>query len=362
MSDQRRATDTNGKSMRKRIRQRRIGHGQRRVGRLGGVPLIAGLVLMVLALVEGPPASGRGASVAVQEAEFAGQAACSGCHAAYERLVRQTPHDTSTSSGAMGCEGCHGPGRAHIDAISRGQLPAARAAIFSFDGSPSENAEMCLTCHQASRETQQFDHSEHQLNGVACQTCHSPHPVSAAGAAGPEAQPISTQREFFSRSDPDGEEDRWLQERLLRASETDLCFSCHATVEAQFALPTHHRVPEGVVACTDCHNPHGSRNQPMLRSANWETCVNCHVEKRGPFLFEHAAVRIEGCTTCHTPHGSVNRNLLVRREERFLCLQCHVDPFAANVPHGRLGFQTSGDCVRCHAAVHGSNSTPFFLD
>lgn len=53
--------------------------------------------------------------------------------------------------------------------------------------------------------------------------------------------------------------------------------------------------------------------------------------------------------------------LLARREERFLCLQCHVDPFAVNVPHGRLGFQTRGECVRCHANIHGSNFDANFL-
>ena len=68
-----------------------------------------------------------------------------------------------------------------------------------------------------------------------------------------------------------------------------------------------------------------------------------------------------GLRARHTPHGSVNRQLLVRREERFLCLQCHVDPFAANVPHSRLSFQTRGDCTRCHSAIHGSNFDASFL-
>ncbi len=113
--------------------------------------------------------------------------------------------------------------------------------------------------------------------------------------------------------------------------------------------------------CTDCHSPHGTSNRATLRQSGWETCVQCHVEKRGPFVFEHSAVKVEGCTICHTPHGSVNRMLLARREERFLCLQCHVDPFAVNVPHGRLGFQTRGECVRCHANIHGSNFDANFL-
>jgi DmsE family decaheme c-type cytochrome len=227
-----------------------------------------------------------------------------------------------------------------VTATTPAAREAGRALIFSFDRAPTENAGQCLGCHEANRETQAFDHSEHQLNGVACQNCHSPHLTGADRA----------------------EQDRWLGERLLRASQPGLCFGCHTTIAGQFSLPTHHPVEEGLVACTNCHNPHGSRNQPMLRSANWETCVGCHVDKRGPFVFEHGAARVEGCVTCHTPHGSVNRMLLVRRESRFLCLQCHVDPFAPNVPHGRLGFQTTGECTRCHVAVHGSNTSPYLLD
>ena len=113
--------------------------------------------------------------------------------------------------------------------------------------------------------------------------------------------------------------------------------------------------------CTDCHNAHGTSNRATMRKSGWETCIQCHVEKRGPFVFEHSAVKVEGCLACHTPHGSVNRMLLARREERFLCLQCHVELFAVNVPHSRLSFQTRGDCSRCHAAIHGSNFNAFFL-
>jgi DmsE family decaheme c-type cytochrome len=127
-------------------------------------------------------------------------------------------------------------------------------------------------------------------------------------------------------------------------------------------LPEHHRVPEGLMKCSDCHNPHGTQNLSSLNKPASETCVNCHVEKRGPFVYEHPAVKIEGCVSCHNPHGSTNRMLLVRREGRQLCLQCHTGFHAQTaVPHSRLGFQTSGECGRCHVTVHGSNFDPFFL-
>jgi predicted CXXCH cytochrome family protein len=303
-----------------------------------------------------------GVEVGVQETNVLGQAACAACHSTHNTLVNETVH----ASPEVGCESCHGGGGPHARAMATATTPAAREVgrglIFSFDQSPTENAEQCINCHEASRVTQHFDHSEHQLNGVACQDCHSPHLTGNAGTDPSEGLAPLIQRDFFNNRPLRREEDRWLTENLLRDTQPELCFSCHSTIEGQFALPTHHPVPEGLVACTDCHNPHGTRNEPMLQSANWETCVGCHVEKRGPFIFEHAPVKLEGCITCHTPHGSVNRNLLVRREERFLCLQCHVDPLAPNVPHGRLGFQTSGDCVRCHVTVHGSNSSHAFLD
>jgi predicted CXXCH cytochrome family protein len=86
------------------------------------------------------------------------------------------------------------------------------------------------------------------------------------------------------------------------------------------------------------------------------------VEKRGPYVYEHPAVRVEGCAVCHNPHGSTNRMLLVRREGRQLCLQCHTGFHGQDgVPHSRLGFQTSGECTRCHVSVHGSNLDGDFL-
>jgi DmsE family decaheme c-type cytochrome len=155
---------------------------------------------------------------------------------------------------------------------------------------------------------------------------------------------------------------RWLHNSLLKQSQPTLCFTCHGNIQARFALPSHHWVPEGLMKCTDCHNPHGSINRAMLNATNWEACVKCHVEKRGPYVYEHASVRVLGCVACHDPHGSSNHFRLVRREIRLLCLQCHTGFHTqAPVPHGRLGFQTSGECTRCHVAVHGSNLDPTLL-
>jgi predicted CXXCH cytochrome family protein len=272
-----------------------------------------------------------------------------------------------------GCEICHGPGAAHAHAEQNAagdvaKMEAGLKLIFKFDANPKENSARCMQCHSTGTPQDAFQHSVHASAGVSCIDCHSIHPVEVADAGRPKRQP--SQSQFFSVPRLK-EENAWLSGGLLKEPQPELCYSCHQTVQAQFALPEHHRVPEGFMKCTDCHNPHGTMNHNQLTKTNWETCVKCHVEKRGPFVFEHAPVRVEGCTACHTPHGSVNNFLVKRREIRLLCLQCHTVVHTtpevsglngqANVPHGRGGYQASGPCTRCHVTVHGSNFDEFLL-
>jgi len=333
------------------------------------------LVFLPLLAVSGQtrPAASEPASVSVAVlapvagAGYAGAERCQSCHNAEFGQFSKTHHAAIKpphADSVTGCEMCHGPGKAHADGEEASQGDDAKAAaasklIFSFHANPRMNSERCLACHQSSRDQKDFTHSTHIQHGVACDSCHSMH-LTEAGR-NPKAERLGTAQGNFFNVPKLPAEMRWLHESQLIKPQPELCYGCHGNIQAQFALPTHHRVPEGAMKCTDCHNPHGTSNRATLRQSGWETCIQCHVEKRGPFVFEHSAVKVEGCTVCHTPHGSVNQMLLVRRESRFLCLQCHVDLDAASVPHSRLSFQTRGDCTRCHAAIHGSNFDAAFL-
>jgi predicted CXXCH cytochrome family protein len=319
---------------------------------------------------QGPSVASHPPEFDAPASEFAGPESCKDCHKHEVAEFERTSHSQLTfpkKDFIHGCESCHGPAKAHGDSVQAAHGDDAAIAkalidhpVFSFRGTPTENAARCLTCHATSKQQELFGHSEHAGHGVSCNQCHAAHLVDDVKDL--SKGDLSYPQGYFFQLPKLADETRWLHNSLLKQSEPALCYGCHQTIQAKFALPEHHRVPEGLMKCSDCHNPHGTQNLASLNNPQWETCVKCHVEKRGPFVYEHPAVKVEGCVACHNPHGSANRMLLVRREGRQLCLQCHTGYHAqAQVPHSRLGFQTSGECVRCHVTIHGSSLDPNFL-
>ena len=148
---------------------------------------------------------------------------------------------------------------------------------------------------------------------------------------------------------------------LLVKAQPTLCYSCHLKVKPQFNMPFHHRVEEGLIQCSDCHNPHGGFLGKQLRcsaAARDAVCFTCHVDKQGPFVFEHQAVKTEGCETCHSPHGSPNPRLLKTSNLNILCLKCHTASSfssASGTPDFHNQAAQFQACTTCHAQIHGSN-------
>ena len=96
-------------------------------------------------------------------------------------------------------------------------------------------------------------------------------------------------------------------------------------MRAKSLRTSHHPVREGLMTCASCHNPHDSTHaQDDLGELRATRCAcECHTEKRGPFLWEHAPVR-ENCLNCHDPHGSNHDKLLVSQQP-WLCQRCHAN-------------------------------------
>jgi DmsE family decaheme c-type cytochrome len=229
-----------------------------------------------------------------------------------------------------GCEACHGPGKEHVEG------GGDKTKIFTFkNASAGDISSRCLGCHEYGSEHANFGRSAHLQNNVGCTDCHDPH--------------YAKESQF-----------------LLKAKQPELCYGCHLEVKQQFSRTFHHRVNEGLVKCSDCHNQHGGFQARQLRttSADDMVCFKCHTEKAGPFVYEHPVVKTEGCTSCHTPHGSSNPRLLKRSQVNLLCLECHsltVDSGAPAIPTFHNQAQKYQACTMCHTSIHGSNTSSVFF-
>jgi DmsE family decaheme c-type cytochrome len=133
-------------------------------------------------------------------------------------------------------------------------------------------------------------------------------------------------------------------------------------MKAQFNMPFHHRVEEGLVQCADCHNPHGGFIGKQLRSAaaRDSVCFTCHADKQGPFVFEHQPVKTEGCESCHSPHGSPNPHLLKTSNLNVFCLKCHTGSTfssASGTPDFHNQAAQYQACTICHVGSTGRCNT-----
>jgi DmsE family decaheme c-type cytochrome len=281
--------------------------------------------------------TGQSRAQQIAGGDYVGAETCRTCHPSQFRQFSATAHSVTLTSAKWsqrdkGCEMCHGPGRRHVEA------GGGRVGIVSPKRlSAREVRPLCLRCHEDQSQQLKFRHNEHDYDVMSCNDCHSPH------------QPVK-------------------QEFMLKASPPELCYRCHSEIRKEFSKPFHHKVPEAAMACRDCHEQHGSFNTAQTRETLGgmdSLCLKCHSDKQGPFVFEHAPVKLEGCLVCHVPHGSVNNRMLIRSEVRTLCLECHADRQGAqaDAPSGihDLTSPRYQNCTSCHVMIHGSNASRTFF-
>lgn len=260
---------------------------------------------------------------------------CTACHHENYKIpvmsIFKTKHgvmaDSRAPFGDRACMSCHGDSVEHLKDITK--QPDVLFAEYSHN-TPAEKNAPCLSCHENGIRMH-WKGGQHETNNLACVDCHKIH------------------------TDHDKVRDKKTQPQV--------CFKCHKDRQADILKPYSHPIKEGKVACSDCHNPHGTVGPKLLKKNNVvETCYQCHAEKRGPFLWEHPPVR-EDCTNCHNPHGSIHQALLKQRVP-FLCQQCHLMNQHPSGVYSGTGIPSGGGaaqqllirgCENCHSAVHGSN-------
>lgn len=145
--------------------------------------------------------------------------------------------------------------------------------------------------------------------------------------------------------------------KLVTATPTKLCLSCHADKNAAEIKGVVH--PPAVRDCQKCHDAHVSANKnqlikPVSGGKTDNLCLTCHdtgvkVPEKGS---RHAALDM-GCDTCHTTHktgekGKREFDFHLTKNAPALCLDCHdaKDAKLAKV-HNNQPFDKA-DCLTCH--------------
>ena len=298
------------------------------------MPRLVGLLLLISV-----PAGILAQSAEEAEPEYSRKGAdtCLSCHEDEVTLaVFGTPHGVPSNSrspfghGQLQCEACHGPGDSHAGRVRRG---AERPPLINFDTSDNtpvaaEN-EMCLGCH-TDEVGLGWHAGPHEFEDVSCADCHTTHAQTDAV--------------------------------LAMETQAEVCAGCHQVQRNEMLKAFSHPLFEEKMTCTSCHDLHGDNVATETATAALnDTCFECHAEKRGPYLWEHAPVS-EDCGLCHSPHGSNNPAMLSKRAP-LLCQSCH-----SQDGHPAVAYDTGGlasatpspyllaqGCMNCHTQVHGSN-------
>ena len=131
---------------------------------------------------------------------YVGADTCLTCHGDKADSLKGTPHgqakDPRTPAATQGCESCHGPGQAHVDDDAKGHIRTFKTAATASKGATADWNQTCLACHNRGNHAG-WEGSAHERRDLSCNSCHSVH------------SPKSPERQ------------------LVKATETELCATCH---------------------------------------------------------------------------------------------------------------------------------------
>lgn len=293
-----------------------------------------------------------------------GEALCTACHsdiAGDKSAATGSLHAAlKGKSGRAGCLSCHQPhmagtkpllnqpspalcGSCHADVVHQAQAktghpPAAEDCLTCHLPHHSEQprllnqprAELCVLCHDAADRELSAKHLGADLARLTCTSCHTPH-----GTGNPKLLAKTVHPPVLDGCDTchEGSFDRQIE-----GGESALCLLCHDDIGD---LATKAAVPHPaleVARCADCHNPHASAQEHLVKLPGGGECLACHDDKAaGAGEVAHGVIELIGCRACHEPHGGA-RPALLRRSPNELCLGCH-DP--KNAPQPAEGAATA---------------------
>ena len=253
---------------------------------------------------------------------------CVTCHDNMAATLHNGPHELSSQETKpaikIACVSCHTGAEQHVDDPSVDNIGVpSRMETKDVD-------RICTTCHEPHLQMGVTGFDPHLGADLNCTSCHSVHHGAKS---------------------------------LLLDDKGDFCGKCHVAIKNQFMNRSSHPLVEQDVTCLSCHH-FTQAGEPDYGHGGNANCYTCHPQQAGPFRYQHDATSSfhtdgGGCTECHSPHGSANDNLLKQPDGR-LCQQCHGIPPLHRTQHG--GIATQYTCVECHSDIHGSFDNAHLLD
>ncbi|KGJ03082.1 hypothetical protein IT41_15330 [Paracoccus halophilus] len=246
-------------------------------------------------------------------------ARCAVCHATgYDKnyLPQSHSYQSSQAEVGVGCEACHGPGRAHAEwagapdrddaAVWPGLSASGLTATFPKDD-PEAQIQVCAGCH--SRRSALTDESP--VPGTSFHDSYELALVDADRLYHPDG---AIRDEVYVYGS-------FLQSKMYRSGVR--CSDCHNPHSARLKA-------EGNAVCTQCHSPAGNTRFPSLKPADYDSpdhhfhaqgsqggqCRNCHMKAQ---LYMGIDERSDHAFRIPRP------DLAAQTGAPLACLDCHAD-------------------------------------
>lgn len=269
---------------------------------------------------------------------------CAECHSTNVSMgfnLESNSFNTTYSEITVGCEGCHGPGSAHVDLATAGANSSGYGLDANLDDRGGATWVMNTETGIASRSEARMQPPQQP---ESCGRCHSRRGI------------ISSEYEY-GRPLTDTHMPSLLEDGLY--------FADGQTLDEVYVYGSflQSRMYQAGVSCTDCHNPHSAQ---LVTGPNPnDVCAQCHLPTKFSVV-EHSGHAAEqaACVDCHM----VLRNYMVvdgRRDHSFrvprpdltdsigtpnACNGCHVENDAAWATAAINEWRGSESWQRAHFA------------
>ena len=261
-------------------------------------------------------------------------ALCASCHTAVSEWKENKVVHAPVEGGE--CLSCHGPHGEMNNDLLKESVP-----------------KVCYECHDSKTDIKTA-HKGYDITNANCIACHDPHSSSIAKLLRPNQHAPFKAGNCTTCHEASAE-----NAFAIKTTNKKLCLKCHKSV-VDNDLAYHHNLDDDK-SCMNCHNPHASAGEHLLKDTQPNLCMSCHFnDKDSKLKPKEEYITHDGidCANCHLPHGANNPRMLKEEMGIDLCVNCHTGSHSASHPLGEKVIDPRNNkpvtCLSCHQ-LHGAD-------